>query len=156
MTSTTSPCRSFLSASLALFAAALFAPEAKAAALEPLEIVTATGAHKFQVEVARTMKDREHGLMNRRSMPRDQGMLFDFHVEQPVSMWMKNTYIPLDMVFVAKDGHVTAVAQDAVPMSEAIISSGPPAYAVIEFNAGVARDISLVVGDLVRHPAFKP
>ncbi len=93
--------------------------------------------------------------MERRSMPRDQGMLFDFHVEQPVSMWMKNTYIPLDMVFVSHRGRVTGVAENTTPLSEAIISSGAPAYAVIEFNAGVAHDIGLKVGDEVRHPAFK-
>ncbi len=125
-------------------------------ALEPLEIVTSTGTHQFQVEVARTMGERERGLMNRRSMPRDQGMLFDFHIEQTVAMWMKNTYIPLDMVFVARNGRVTAVQRNAVPFSETIIPSGPPAYAVIELNGGAAQEIGLKVGDLVRHPTFKP
>ncbi len=132
------------------------AAEAAEVALEPLEIVTSTGAHKFQVEVARTMRERERGLMNRRSMPPDQGMLFDFHVEQPVTMWMKNTYIPLDMIFVARNGRITAVQRNAVPMSETIIPSGPPAYAVIELNGGAAQDIGAKVGDLVRHPTFKP
>jgi hypothetical protein len=127
-----------------------------AAAAESLEFVTATGAHRFEIEVARTEREREVGLMYRRSMPRDHGMLFTFPSEQPVSMWMKNTYIPLDMVFVSRKGRVTSVARDAVPMSETIIPSGPPAFAVIELNAGAARAIGLDVGDQVRHPRFKP
>jgi uncharacterized membrane protein (UPF0127 family) len=130
--------------------------QAVEAALEPLEIVTSTGAHQFQVEVARTTRERERGLMDRRSMPRNQGMLFDFHIEQTVTMWMKNTYLPLDMIFVARNGRVTALQQNAVPMSETIIPSGPPAYAVIELNGGVAQEIGLEVGNLVRHPTFKP
>lgn len=140
---------------LALFSPGVMHAAAAKSALEPLEILTATGVHKFQVEVARTPKERERGLMERRSMPRDQGMMFDFHMEQPVSMWMKNTYIPLDMIFVSQQGRVTGVAENTVPMSETIIPSGPPAYAVIEFNAGVAHDIGLKAGDEVRHSAFK-
>jgi len=126
------------------------------AAAESLEFVTATGAHRFEIEMARTEREREVGLMYRRSMPRDHGMLFMFPSEQPVSMWMKNTYIPLDMVFVSRKGRVTNLARNAVPMSETIIPSGPPAFAVIELNAGAARAIGLDVGDQVRHPSFKP
>ena len=69
-------------------------------------------------------------------------------------MWMKNTYIPLDMIFVSDKGKVISVAHDAKPMSETIISSGAPAYAVIEVNAGTAKKLSVRVGDLVRHPIF--
>jgi uncharacterized membrane protein (UPF0127 family) len=124
-------------------------------ALQKLQIITSSGVHDFRVEVANTVAERARGLMNRRSMPQDQGMLFDFHIEAPVMMWMKNTYLPLDMVFVSRQGVVTHVAPDAVPMSEEIIPSGGPVYAVIEFNAGVARKIGLKPGDEVRHPAFK-
>ena len=124
-------------------------------ALQKLQIVTSSGVHDFRVELADTVSERARGLMNRRSMPQDQGMLFDFHIEAPVMMWMKNTYLPLDMVFVSRQGVVTHVATDAVPMSEEIIPSGGPVYAVIEFNAGVARKIGLKPGDEVRHPAFK-
>ncbi len=152
---------------LVLLAAPLVAPFAMsgaaraeqadvAAAVESLEIVTATGPHEFQVEVARTAPQREIGLMYRRSMPDDHGMLFLFPGEQRISMWMKNTYIPLDMVFVSRNGRVTGVARDATPMSEALISSGPPAHAVIELNAGAARSIGLAVGDLVHHSGFAP
>lgn len=125
------------------------------AALEHLQIVTASGAHDFRVEVARTSDQRARGLMFRRSMPQDHGMLFDFGVETPVSMWMKNTYIPLDMVFVSRKGVVTSIATDTTPFSEAVISSGKPAFAVIELNAGAARRIGLAPGDVVRHPSFR-
>jgi uncharacterized membrane protein (UPF0127 family) len=145
--------RSFFLASLAL---AFFVALGRAAesGLERLEIVTTTGTHVFQVEAAKTPAQRAKGLMYRRSMPRDHGMLFDFHMEQTVLMWMKNTYIPLDMIFVSREGRVVSVAQDAEPLSEGVISSGKPAYAVIELNAGAARRIGLAAGDSVRHPIF--
>ena len=135
--------------------ALLATPAALAEALQKLQIVTSSGAHDFEVELADTPAERAKGLMYRRSMPADHGMLFDFHQVTPVMMWMKNTYIPLDMVFVSREGVVTSVAADAVPMSEEIISSGQPAYAVIELNAGVAKKIGLAPGDEVRHPSFK-
>jgi hypothetical protein len=128
--------------------------------LERLEIVTATGPHVFQIEVARTEEQRSKGLMYRRSLPEDHGMLFDFGFdvgfEDVVTMWMKNTYVSLDMIFVSRGGRVVSIAQDAVPLSEAIISSEKPVFAVIEVNAGTARKIGLSVGDSVRHPMFKP
>jgi uncharacterized membrane protein (UPF0127 family) len=122
---------------------------------EVARIVTATGEHLFKVEMADTPKTRARGLMFRKSMPADRGMLFDFKVEGPVSMWMKNTYIPLDMVFIGRDGRVVGVAADAAPLSERIISSPAPAYAVLELNAGAARRISLAPGDRVRHRLFE-
>jgi len=93
--------------------------------------------------------------MYRRSMPRDSGMLFDFQAENIVMMWMKNTYIPLDMIFVSRNGRVVSVAADTTPQSERVISSGRPAYAVIELNAGAARKIGLAVGDEARHEIFR-
>jgi hypothetical protein len=127
---------------------------ARAAALQPLEIVTASGSHEFRVELADTPSERAKGLMFRRAMPQNQGMLFDFHDEVPIMMWMKNTYIPLDMVFVDREGGVTKIAPNAVPMSEETIPGGM-AYAVIELNSGVAEKIGLKPGDRVRHPAFR-
>ncbi len=124
------------------------------AELQRLEFVTSSGPHLFQVELADTPVERAKGLMFRRSMPQDHGMLFDFHAEVPVMMWMKNTYIPLDMIFVSRDGVVTKVAANAVPMSEETIPGGT-AYAVIELNAGAAGKIDLKPGDVVRHPAFR-
>jgi len=121
---------------------------------DPLEIVTARGRHVVAVEVMRTDEERARGLMFRRFMPADRGMLFDFKTEQPVLMWMKNTYIPLDMIFISRNGTVTSVAANTEPMSERTISSGPPAFAVLEVNAGVAAKIGLKPGDRVVHGLF--
>jgi len=122
---------------------------------EIVRLVTATGAHAFKVEIADSPKTRARGLMFRKAMPADHGMLFEFKTEQPVSMWMKNTYIPLDMVFIGRDGRVVGVSADTEPFSERIITSPAPAYAVLELNAGAARRISLAPGDWVRHRMFK-
>jgi uncharacterized membrane protein (UPF0127 family) len=135
---------------------ALAEEQAAEATREPLEIVTASGTHVFNVEVARSERERERGLMYRRSLPQDQGMLFLFRSEQPVAMWMKNTYISLDMVFVSRKGRVVSIARNAVPLSETIIPSGGPVYAVIELAGGSADAIGLAVGDRVRHPEFGP
>lgn len=143
-------CLAYVLAAGALTSAATAEP-----ALENLEIVTATGAHIFQVELANTPESRMRGLMYRRSMAEDHGMLFDFGVESTVGMWMKNTSIPLDLIFISRKGVVVSVATDAEPFSERVISSGKPAYAVIELNAGTARRIGVAPGDLARHPIFQ-
>lgn len=129
---------------------------AEAASPNRLAVVTATGAHNFKVEVMRTRAELEKGLMFRRQMAPDVGMLFDFGAPQDVSMWMKNTYLPLDMLFIGPDGKVVSVAENAVPMSETIISSGGPITGVLELNAGTAKRIGVRPGDLVRHPMFGP
>ncbi|ACK49522.1 protein of unknown function DUF192 [Methylocella silvestris BL2] len=126
------------------------------AKLESLEIVTPTGPHAFLVEVMRTEAGRERGLMYRRAMAQDRGMLFDFGVEQPIQMWMKNTYLPLDMIFISRSGKVVGVAENAEPLSETIIPSGAPAYGVLELNAGAAAKIGVKIGDSVRHAMFAP
>jgi uncharacterized membrane protein (UPF0127 family) len=126
-----------------------------ASGLEKLEIDTATGPHVLQVEVMRTQPELEKGLMFRRFLPKDRGMLFDFRTEKPVEMWMKNTYISLDMVFIGHNGKVVGIARDAEPLSETIIPSGAPAYGVLEVNAGEAAAIGLKIGDDVHHPLFK-
>lgn len=122
--------------------------------VQRLEIDTASGPHVFQVEVMRSEKERARGLMDRRSMPRDRGMLFDFQTEQPVWFWMKDTYIPLDMIFVAKNGRVVSIKHDAKPMDETLIPSGAPTLGVIELNAGEANAIGVAVGDKVKNPIF--
>ncbi len=94
--------------------------------------------------------------MNRRFMPADQGMLFEFDHDGPVSFWMKNTYIPLDMIFISRSGIVTKIVANAEPLSERAIPSGAPCAAVLELNGGAAAAIGLKVGDSVRHPFFKP
>jgi uncharacterized protein len=130
------------------------APAHPESGLETLEIVTASGPHKFSVEVMRSGPQRERGLMFRRYLPQDRGMLFDFGVERPIMMWMKNTYLPLDMVFIGRSGKVVGFAQDAEPLSEKIIPSGSPSYGVLEVNAGTVARIGLKIGDHVRHPMF--
>jgi hypothetical protein len=145
-----------LAAALVWAAAATLAEPALADALESLTISTATGDHAFSVEIAATPEKRERGLMDRRFMPMDRGMLFEFERDGPVAFWMKNTYIPLDMVFIARSGKVTRIVDRAEPMSETAIPSGGPCAAVLELNGGVAAEIGLRVGDRVRHPFFKP
>ena len=121
---------------------------------ERIAITTDTGSHPFDAELVRATADLEKGLMFRRSMADDHGMLFDFKAPRNVMMWMKNTYIALDMVFIDSKGRVVSVAENTVPMSEAIISSGAPALGVLEINAGVARKIDLKPGDIVDASIF--
>ena len=138
-----------------IFVLGLIGP-ARAEGLEALQIVTASGTHDFKVEVAADDASRERGLMNRRFMPADHGMLFEFQQDAPVAFWMKNTYIPLDMIFLSPAGVVTRIEANAEPLSERVIPSGPPCVAVLEVNGGVAASIGLKAGDRVRHPFFKP
>ena len=123
--------------------------------LEPLTIVTSAGKHIFRVEVMRKDEELARGLMFRRSLPRDQGMLFDFREVRPVAMWMRNTYIPLDMVFIDARGLVVNVAENTEPLSEATIPSAGPVLSVLEVNAGTAKRIGVKAGDLIMHPLFR-
>ena len=125
------------------------------AGLEQLTIVTATGRHVFMVEVMRTDAERSHGLMERRYLPADRGMLFDFKVVQPVSMWMHNTYLPLDMLFIRPDGTIARIEDHTEPLSDRIIPSGEPVLAVLEVNAGTAASIGAKPGDRVENPMFR-
>jgi uncharacterized protein len=154
----TAPARSASSARTAIFAAlSLIAATAcsPASSSDRLDIVTADGAHHpFHVEVATRPADRERGLMYRQSLAAEAGMLFDFHQDQLVSMWMKNTFIPLDMLFIAADGTVVGVAADAVPQSLDTISSGRPVRAVLEIKGGEAARQGIAPGAHVIHPLF--
>ena len=138
---------------LAIMAVALCAGAACAAPLEPLSIETSAGAKRFDVEVARTDEDRTRGLMFRRDLPPDRGMLFTFERNEPIYMWMKNTYLPLDMVFFGRDGRVISIARDTEPLSEKVISSGGAASAVLELNAGTAAKAGIAAGDKLVYPA---
>jgi uncharacterized protein len=120
----------------------------------PLTLVTQSGKHVFQVEVMRTPDDLARGLMFRRTMAKDRGMLFDFGKTQPVAMWMRNTYLPLDMVFIDKKGIIANIAENTEPLSEENIVSVRPVLSVLEVNAGTARRIGLRAGDKVLHPLF--
>ncbi|MEA1831944.1 DUF192 domain-containing protein [Methylobacterium durans] len=122
---------------------------------EPLTIVSRSGAHAFQVEVMRDDASRARGLMFRRSMPANRGMLFDFERSLPVTMWMKNTYLPLDMVFIRADGTIARIESDTEPLSTRVIASGEPVLSVLELNAGVANKLGLRPGDRIDHPLFR-
>jgi uncharacterized protein len=122
---------------------------------EPLTVVTAGGPRKFMVEVTRTPEQMEEGLMFRRSMPLDAGMLFDFKQPTVATMWMKNTLIPLDMLFVDEHGRIVNIAANTVPESLAVIAAAAPVRVVIELNAGVARMLGIKPGDRVEFPIFR-
>jgi uncharacterized protein len=125
------------------------------AALEPLTIVAASGRHSFQVEVMRTPDERAKGLMFRQHMPQDRGMLFDFARNEPVAMWMQNTYISLDMLFIRADGTIARVTERAEPLSTRTLPSGGPVLSVLELNAGIAEKLGIKAGDKVEHPLFR-
>lgn len=134
----------------------MLAGAAYAQALEALSIASQGGQRQsFQVEVARNDADRAQGLMYRRSMPANQGMLFDFGRVEPVSMWMQNTYLPLDMLFVRQDGTIARIAANTEPLSTRTIPSGEPVLAVLELNAGTAARLGIKPGDRIEHPLFK-
>ncbi len=119
-----------------------------------VEIASKTGVHVFTVELANTEAERERGLMFRKELPPGRGMLFDFHREQQVGFWMKNTLIPLDMIFIDGRGRIVSIAQNAKPMSEDVIMSGGQVRAVLEVIGGTARRLGIEPGDRVSNPIF--
>ncbi len=122
-----------------------------------LTIHTRAGAvHRFKIEIARTPKQMALGLMYRRRLAADAGMLFVHDRTERVRMWMKNTYIPLDMLFVGADGRILDMKQRTVPRSLAIIASKKPVLAVFEVNAGTVSRLGIGIGDRLDHPAFRP
>jgi uncharacterized membrane protein (UPF0127 family) len=121
---------------------------------EELLIDAAGGPVILFVEVVDTNKTRASGLMFREELAPNAGMLFDFKREQPVSFWMKNTFIPLDVFFIKADGRIVNIAKRAVPHSERSIASDEPVLGVLETNAGVADRLGIKLGDIVRHPVF--
>ena len=143
-----------LRAALVAVAVLVDAGAARAGAPTPLVIETGTGSHTFEVELAATEKQRRLGLMFRRKLAPNAGMLFDYVRSRPVAMWMKNTYIPLDMLFIAADGRVVNIAKRTVPHSLKSISSAGRVRAVLEVNAGTADRLGIVAGALVRHRIF--
>jgi uncharacterized membrane protein (UPF0127 family) len=128
---------------------------AHSAELKTLEIASRTGVHVFSVEIADTDAERAKGLMFRKKLPEGQGMLFDFGREQTVAMWMENTFVPLDMLFIRGDGSILRIAKNTVPLSTRIIPSGGPVRAVLEVIAGTARKDGIEPGDHVAFPIFR-
>lgn len=131
--------------------------EAQIATFERSELTIVSGGkrHLFQIEMAISAEQMAQGLMFRRQMAPDAGMLFLHREERELSMWMKNTFIPLDMVFIAADGRITRIAQRTVPQSLTTISSDGPAMAVLELNAGTAERLGIKPGDRVEHPGLR-
>jgi len=120
----------------------------------PLVFETGKGKVSLDVEIADTDAERMRGLMFRTDFPDDRAMLFVFDETRTVMMWMKNTPLPLDMVFVGRNGEIATIRDNTEPFSEAIISSVVPVGFVIELRAGAARRLGLAIGDHVRHPAI--
>ncbi len=127
------------------------APGGQAFASAPLEIVTAEGRHAFTVEIAATDAQRAQGLMFRRFLAPDAGMLFLYPSPRVISMWMKNTLIPLDMLFLDAGGRVLTIHQRAVPGSERTVSSRVPAAAVLEVPGGTVERLGIRPGDRVEN-----
>jgi uncharacterized protein len=113
------------------------------------------GVINFKIWTADTPARDEQGLMFQRSLDLHQGMLFVFPKNERVSMWMKNTYIPLDMLFMNQHGIIEYIAANTTPFSEAIISPKMPEYAVLELTGGACARLGIKVGDSVIHPSFK-
>ncbi len=124
------------------------------AKFEILDILTASGPVSFRVEVAQSSEARAVGLMYRKNMAVNEGMLFDFEREQLIMMWMKNTFLPLDMMFIDKTGRILKIVSNTKPLSLDVIESGARVLAVLEVNGGLAARLGIRRGDLVRHRLF--
>ena len=125
-------------------------------ALSSLTIQTQSATYSFRTEIAATLEAKERGLMFRQVLPENQAMIFEFSPPQPVQFWMKNTVIPLDMIFVRANGVIAAIAENAVPNSLDPIGVSEPVAAVIEVAGGVARKDGIHKGDHVSGAAFHP
>ncbi len=142
---------SILFASIFLFACS---EELEQKPTTPLIVTTSNGEIRFNVEVAQTPKELQTGLMHRTQMPLNNGMIFDIYPVRPTGMWMKNTKISLDMLFIAPDATISLIKENATPMSEDIILSRDPVRAVIELNAGQVKRYGIKIGDKVNHSIF--
>jgi hypothetical protein len=119
-----------------------------------LTILTASGPHRFTVELATSPEQMTQGLMFRQSLAPDAGMLFDYQTPSMATMWMKNTLIPLDMLFVDASGHIVNIHERAVPGALDVIAAAAPVRAVIELNGGTAARLGIRPGDRVFYPIF--
>ncbi|MEQ1755079.1 MAG: DUF192 domain-containing protein [Micropepsaceae bacterium] len=123
--------------------------------VERLKIDCAKGNRSFYVEVVREEAERNKGLMFRKHMAANHGMLFDYDPPQVVGFWMKNTFIPLDIIFIGADGRIIRIQENAVPLSLTHIPSGGEARAVLEINGGLAAKLGIRTGDVVHHSLFQ-
>lgn len=139
-----------------LFALLLLAlphgPAAAPQSLAPVVVETGRGEASFTVELALTPAEQERGLMHRRSLPGGSGMLFVYTRAQTLGFWMKNTLIPLDIIFIGGDNRIVSISANAQPLSLQPLTSAGPARAVLEINGGLSATMGISVGDRVRHP----
>jgi uncharacterized protein len=124
------------------------------AAADPLTIKSQSSEFRFEVEIADNPVAREKGLMFRQMLAPNAGMLFLYPSEQNVAFWMKNTLIPLDMLFIAGDGHILRIEKSAAPLSETPIPSGGPVKAVLEVNGGLTDQLGVRQGDRIAFPGL--
>ena len=115
----------------------------------PLTVTSANGVHRFTVDVARTPQEQARGLMHVRSLAPDRGMIFPYDPPQPVAFWMRNTLIPLDMIFVRADGTIARVAANTTPHSLEPLGAGEPVAAVLEIAGGRSAELGIKAGDRV-------
>ncbi len=142
-------------AALLVFGLPSAAPPAMAQDVSELWIETASGArYRFEVEMAITPEEQAQGLMHREEMAADAGMLFVFEPVRPVSFWMKNTLISLDMLFVGADGRIVNIGARTEPLSTASVPSDGPVRAVLEINGGLSAMLGIRPGDKIVHSAF--
>ncbi len=150
--------RFFLAAALALLSAGCANAQTMVNTglrVEPLEVVTDRGVVRFQVEIADNSDTREIGMMNRSAVAPDRGMLFQFDRPGPQSFWMKDTLIPLDIIFIKPDGRIDRIAENAQPLSLDSVATTTHVNGVLEIAGGRARQLGIKPGDLVRHPFFQ-
>jgi uncharacterized protein len=121
---------------------------------ETLKLVTASGTHLIDVEIADTVEEKARGLMFRTRLDEKSGMLFFYETPQEITMWMRNTYISLDMVFIRRDGTVHRIEARTQPLSDDIIASRGDTVACLELAGGAAERLDLKPGDRVEHPFF--
>ena len=120
----------------------------------PLTIELSGERFHFEVELAETPAERAHGLMFRESLADDHGMLFDFGRPQEVAMWMRNTFIPLDILFIRANGRISRIVRDAQPLSDRVMESGEPVRGVLELRGGLTAELGIEPGDRIIHPMF--
>ena len=119
-----------------------------------LEIITSSGRHGFRIELAVSQPQQSQGLMFRQAMAADAGMLFVHPRDGMRTMWMRNTFIPLDMLFIRADGSIAHIVERTIPQSLKTISSRQPVKAVLELNAGTVRRLGIKKGDQVAHSSL--
>ena len=130
--------------------------EVSASVKSELSIITSNGSkHNFLVEVAKTEEEKKIGLMFRKTLAKNAGMLFLYKREALRLMWMKNTFIPLDILFIDKNGVIKRVVKRTIPHSLATISSRQSVLAVLELRGGITSSLEIKKGDRIEHPAFK-